>query len=182
MASYTEETLYELFATLSGGQGMNLSGIFGTILGGGYTQGQASSGGTTVGSVLSTVVKNGLGMMPIVNGLLHLFGGGDAPEPPPLVKYSLPSPLAIQAATYGDRITSEDLDQFGFPRSYGQRSAASEAPPTSGTSSVAAAPQITVNVQAMDARSFLDRSTDIAAAVREAMLHSSSINDVISEM
>ena len=44
------------------------------------------------------------------------------------------------------------------------------------------APQITVNVQAMDARSFLDRSSDIAAAVREAMLNLSSINDVVNEL
>jgi hypothetical protein len=34
----------------------------------------------------------------------------------------------------------------------------------------------------MDARSFLDRSGDIAAAVREAMLNSNSINDVVSEL
>jgi hypothetical protein len=44
------------------------------------------------------------------------------------------------------------------------------------------APQITVNVQAMDARSFLDRSGDIAAAVREAMLNLNSINDVVNEL
>ena len=45
-----------------------------------------------------------------------------------------------------------------------------------------APPQITVNVQAMDARSFLDRSSDIAAAVREAMLNMHSINDVVNEL
>ncbi len=43
-------------------------------------------------------------------------------------------------------------------------------------------PQITVNVQAMDARSFLDRSNDIALAVRDAMLNMNAINDVVNEL
>jgi hypothetical protein len=47
----------------------------------------------------------------------------------------------------------------------------------------AAAPaQITVTVQAMDTQSFLDRSDDIARAVKRAMLESSSLNDVVSEL
>jgi len=42
--------------------------------------------------------------------------------------------------------------------------------------------QVTVNVQAMDSRSFLDRSHDIAQAVREAMLNMHSINDVVNDL
>jgi hypothetical protein len=34
----------------------------------------------------------------------------------------------------------------------------------------------------MDAQSFLDRSSDIAQAVRSAMLNMSSINDVVNEL
>ncbi len=45
-----------------------------------------------------------------------------------------------------------------------------------------AAPQITVQVQAMDSRSFLDHSEEIARAVRQAMLNSNGINDVITEL
>ena len=45
-----------------------------------------------------------------------------------------------------------------------------------------ARPQITVNVQAMDARSFMDRSSDIALAVRDAMLNLNAINDVVNEL
>ncbi len=45
-----------------------------------------------------------------------------------------------------------------------------------------AAAQITVQVQAMDSRSFLDHSEDIAQAVRQAMLNSHGINDVITEL
>jgi hypothetical protein len=44
-----------------------------------------------------------------------------------------------------------------------------------------AAPQITVQVQAMDSRSFLDHSNDIALAVRQAMLESNVLNDVVRE-
>jgi hypothetical protein len=122
-------------------------------------------------------------MMPLVTGILHLFGGGDEPATPPLVKYAMPPSLAIEAAASASGVEYLDYDQFGFPRAYGQRPPASEAPPPAvGGGSGAPAPQITVNVQAMDARSFLDRSTDIAAAVREAMLHLNSINDVIGEL
>jgi len=39
-----------------------------------------------------------------------------------------------------------------------------------------------VNVQAMDARSFLDRSNDIALAVRDAMLNLNAINDVVNDL
>jgi len=42
--------------------------------------------------------------------------------------------------------------------------------------------QITVQVQAMDSQSFLDHSGDIALAVRQAMLQSSVLNDVIREV
>lgn len=42
--------------------------------------------------------------------------------------------------------------------------------------------QVHIHVQAMDAQSLVDRSGDIARAVRTAMLNSHSINDVISEL
>ena len=42
--------------------------------------------------------------------------------------------------------------------------------------------QITVNVQALDAQSLMDRSSDIAAAVRNAMLNLNPINDVVNDL
>jgi hypothetical protein len=51
------------------------------------------------------------------------------------------------------------------------------AAPTSG-----AGGQIVVNVQAMDSRSFIDHSQEIAQAVREAMLNMHALNDVVSEL
>jgi len=41
---------------------------------------------------------------------------------------------------------------------------------------------ITVQVQAMDSRSFLDHSDDIARAVREAILSAHALGDVVNEL
>jgi len=43
-----------------------------------------------------------------------------------------------------------------------------------------ASPQVTIQVNAMDSQSFLDHSDHIAMAVKQAILNSSSLNDVIS--
>jgi hypothetical protein len=129
-------------------------------------------------STLEKVLKSGLGLSPIVTGLIDLFKGSEAP-PPPLLKYALPHSIAFQGAETGDGLTTTDYDQNGMARAY-----AGPAPPrgpaervngggpltsAAGSPGQAATHQITVNVQAMDARSF-DRG-DIALAVREAMLN-----------
>jgi hypothetical protein len=55
--------------------------------------------------------------------------------------------------------------------------------PTLGTRSQASPQrQITVHVNAMDSQSFMDRSGDIASAVREAMLNLHPINDVVANL
>jgi len=164
--------------------------------------------GGTLESIASTVLKSGLGMVPLIGGLLGLFGGGDSPATPTLSKYAMPPSIAFESADIGSGIGDADYDQMGLPRvsgaSYAAQSGFGWPPrlgaqtPFAGTGSGASAastggpggssganvspPQITVNVQAMDARSFLDRSSDIAAAVRDAMLNLNSINDVVSEL
>ena len=63
--------------------------------------------------------------------------------------------------------------------------AAGGAPRASGSGSGtggAGGSQITVQVQAMDSQSFLDHSDDIAQAVRQAMLQSNVLSDVIREV
>jgi hypothetical protein len=158
---------------------------------------------STVESIASTVLKSGFGMVPLVSELLGLFGGGASPAPAPLVKYAMPAAINFEAADSGSGSSNADTDQFGMPRAYSAGGAGGSTPassPASGTSGSAAAqsnnsgsgssgspapaasPQITVNVQAMDARSFLDRSSDIAAAVRDAMLNLNSINDVVNDL
>ncbi len=153
-------------------------------------QGDSGVGGTLL-SIASSVFKSGLGLSPIISGLLGLFGGGDAPTPPALTKYALPASIDFAAAYSGAGFTATDYDQAGMPRAFRSSNPGSAAQPGqnsgSGSSSAsepsqAAAPQITVNVQAMDARSFLDRSSDIARAVRDAMLNLNAINDVVSDL
>jgi hypothetical protein len=134
---------------------------------------QASSDGGGVESTVAEVLKSGFGIGSLIGGLVGLFSGG-SDAPPPLVKYALPAAVNIAAAESGGQITTADYDQRGLPRAYAPGGAAG-APAQQGT-------QITVNVQAMDARSFLDRSGDIAMAVRDAMLNLNSINDVVNDL
>jgi hypothetical protein len=132
-------------------------------------------------------------VIPLVTGLIGLFSGGDS-TPAPLTKYAMPTKIGFEGADTGSGTSDMDYDQMGTPRTYNgapaTASAASSSSPASSASpaSAAASPpasaasQITVNVQAMDAQSFLDHSSDIAQAVRNAMLNMSSINDVVSDL
>ena len=140
------------------------------------TQAQGSRGsGAAAADALKTASRflgGGLTFMPLLSGLTKLFGGGQTETPPPLVTYIAPQARnfsgAVAAGSY-EPLTASDYSQDGLPRP------ASGASPTS-------APQVTINVQAMDSRSFLDHSTEIARAVRQAMLNAHSLNDVFNEL
>ena len=109
--------------------------------------------------------------MPLLSGLIGLFKR-DKPEQPPLVPYVPPQALRLDGAVAQSThppILQVDYGQDGLPRAVQQ----------SGSTY---APQITVQVQAMDSRSFLDHSAEIARAVREAMLNAHSLNDVLNEL
>jgi len=116
-------------------------------------------------SAVSTATSflGGIGLSPIVSGLLKLFGGGnkneDAAAAP--VKYAGPESVQVSAGLSGGQ-----LREAGYAMN----------------DRVRAIPQVTVQVQAMDSRSFMDRSDDIARAVRQAMLESHAINDVVQEL
>ncbi|MGD0498507.1 MAG: hypothetical protein ABSC23_08720 [Bryobacteraceae bacterium] len=145
----------------------------------------AASGGSgfSAGATVESVLEGGLGLGSLVGGLIGLFGGGDSSAPPALVKYAMPTPLDIETAWTPSGVEGADYDQMGMPRAYGGSSPAQTSADANGSSGGAAASaQISVNVQAMDARSFLDRSGDIAAAVRNAMLNLNSINDVVNDL
>jgi hypothetical protein len=130
--------------------------------------GSSSSGGSLLGSVAG-FLGGGLGLAPLVGGLASLFGGGsDSTSSTAPVPYFRPPSLSMDAGfrEAGGAVFATDTAQGGASR-----------PVTS-----AAPAQITVNVQAMDSKSFMDRSNDIALAVRQAMLESSVLNDVIREI
>jgi hypothetical protein len=143
-----------------------------TVATGSNSAGSDSSVADSALKVATTIFKSGLGLSPLITGLFGLFSGGEDAAPPPLTKYALPAAVQFRAAATEGGIRIVDYDQYGSPREY-------NSPRVSGN---AAGPAITVNVQAMDARSFLDRSSDIAAAVRDAMLNLNSINDVMADL
>jgi hypothetical protein len=134
----------------------------------GNKSGAASTAGS-VGSTLLDVLGLGSGLSPLISGLISLFGGGGSSQATAVTPYIQPLPVNLQAGFSGStagNASGVDYGEGGQPR------------PTTA----AAAQQITVQVQAMDSQSFLDRSNDIAAAVRKAMLETSTLNDVIREV
>jgi hypothetical protein len=129
-----------------------------------------SGAADTIGKVASTLTGGLLGgLSTILSGLLSLFGSGASSAPTPLTAYIPPPSLQFHAAN-GPGATIQGVD-------YGQSGAARAVSSTPHT-----IPQITVQVQAMDSRSFIDHSHDIATAVREAVLNMHSLNDVISDL
>ncbi|HCC56472.1 MAG TPA: hypothetical protein DEQ47_04290 [Solibacterales bacterium] len=130
------------------------------------------SKGSTAGSILSTAssfLGGGLGALPLISGLVGLFSGGPKSSPV-LPRYLAPPSLSIQnSVDAGGSAGPAVYDQYGMPRAASSQAAAPQ-------------PSVTVNVQAMDSRSFMDHSAAIAGAVREAMLNLHSINDVVNEL
>ena len=136
------------------------------------TSGKGSSGqstGSAVGSTLEDVF--GLGLSPLISGLVSLFGGGGSSQAAPLVPYVAPPSINLNAGITASQPGAVGVDTAdgGLPRPV----------PASSSQSTT---QITVQVQALDSQSFLDHSDDIAQAVRQAMLTSTTLNDVISEV
>jgi hypothetical protein len=131
------------------------------------------SASSTVASVAKSVVKtvaSSLALAPLVSSIIGLFKGSKA-EPPELEEYAWPAAIRLEggiARGSGQGIVGVDYWQNGMPRAI--------------TSSTAYhVPSVTVQVQTMDSRSFLDNSDRIARAVREALLSAHSLGDVISE-
>ena len=129
-----------------------------------------SSGSSTVSNI-GNIASGLLGgsLSPILSGLLSLFGGGSKTTAAPAMPFKLPTSVQEQVGLTGGangQVAPVDYGQNGQPR----------APQES------AAPQINIQVNAMDSQSFLDHSDEIAKAVRQAMLSFHSLNDVISDL
>ena len=130
------------------------SPLLGSGLGGVLSSAASGSGGLT-GGLLS--------LSPLLAGLSALFGGGSQQTLPEFTKYAAPDALSLSLGV------SNGGQNLGTA-SYGQ----------TGTSRLA--PAITVNVNAIDSKSFSDHSEAIAQVVREAMLNSGALTDVMAEI
>ncbi len=129
-------------------------------------QGNHSAAGT-VGHIASGLFGGSLGFLsPIISGIASLFGGGSS-APPALPVYTPPAPISIGGILHSNSTSP-------------QASPAATAPAQNNTQNYS--PQITVQVNAMDSQSFMDRSNDIANAVREAMLNNHPINGVVTDL
>jgi hypothetical protein len=135
------------------------------------------SGGESTASKVGSALENvfGLGLSPLISGLVSLFGGGGgSSQPAPLVPYVAPPAIHLNAGV-SSRYDAGSASPFAVDDAYG---GLPRPVPTASTQPT----QITVQVQAMDSKSFLDHSDDIAMAVRQAMLTSSTLSDVIREV
>ena len=139
-------------------------------------QGSGGAGiGSEAGSALESILGGGL-----LGGIMGLFGGGggggggaSAPAP-----FLMPPSVNVNAGINEGAPTQPfavDYASGGAPKTAGSSS-------SSGSGGSGGGSQIMVQVQAMDSQSFLDHSDDIAQAVRQAMLQSTVLNDVIREV
>jgi len=132
-------------------------------------QGVLGSFASASGGLLGGLLSGGGLLSPIIGGIMSLFGSGDSNTPAPLETFVMPPALNVDATggeATGGQITGGNYGGSGLPRATPSQTASN----------------VTVQVNAMDSRSCLDRSNDIAAAVRQAILNSHSLNDVLAEM
>jgi hypothetical protein len=138
------------------------------------TSSHGGSGSSVLGSVTSSLFGGALGFLsPIISGIASLFGGSSTPQALPI--YTPPPPVSISGVVQATPAPA----QASSATAASSTGAGSQAASSSSSSS---SPQITVNVSAMDSQSFIDRSNDIASAVREAMLNMHPINNVVAEL
>jgi hypothetical protein len=128
---------------------------------------QVTTGESRVAEAGKSIWKSlgsGLTLSPLITGLVRLFTRDRTGTPQPLVSYVRPPSVTLEGQIgrtvmprWAEAITEDRLKPV-------------------------LRPQITIQVQAMDSRSFLDHSSEIARAVRQAMLNSHSLNDVVNDL
>jgi hypothetical protein len=151
--------------------------------------GTQTSGGGIANPIGRTTLKlftSGLGLIPLVSGLVGLFGKGGSKQPEPLVKFTLPPSLRIEAAnSRGAGLQYVDYGQSGTPRVWSSppsnlSNAETELQGDWGTRR--RGDQATEGAAVLNSQFFMDHSSDIARAVREAMLNMHPLNDVVSDL
>jgi hypothetical protein len=129
--------------------------------------GGGSSTLASVGGLLGGLLGQGSILSPILSGIMSLFGGEYSPSTV-LSAFEMPSSVNVETAI-NQPANAVNRGQTSVQAGGGQTGAASQQP-------------IQIQVSAMDSQSFLDHSSDIANAVRRALLDSHPLSDVIAEL
>jgi hypothetical protein len=129
---------------------------------------QTASGG--IASVFSGGFASITGIGGLISGIASLFGGGKS-TPPPLVEFQLPNP---QSQTVYVSSNGSTALQGNAVESSGTGTTGTGIYPKPGSPGISAA--------GASSQSFQYQSTQIAQAVKTALLNSSSLNDVIAEI
>jgi hypothetical protein len=118
----------------------------------------------TAAGGLASFLGGGLGSVAglggLVSGLVHLFGGGNS-APPPLVQFQLPDSQerTVYLSSKGSTVyQGTSVEQASLPNAGG-----------TGSTNISG-------------QKLQYQSTQIADAVKKALLNSSSLNDVIAEI
>lgn len=119
-------------------------------------------------SSLGANVLSSLLLGPVWTTLLGLFGCRDNEQSRIFQRFEAPSAVSkSRSAQTSEDGRGQDIrrDSFGM-----------------STNNVIATPPVNISIQALDARSILDRSDDIAAALKHALLFNHNVNDGLSEL
>lgn len=127
---------------------------------------QTASGG--IASALSGGLSSIAGLGGLVSGIISLFGGGNS-TPPPLVDFQLPQ--SQQQTVY---VSSKGSTTF-------QGTDVEQAAPSTSAGGIYSGTGQTGNLGA-SGQTLQYQSSQIAQAVKNALLNSSSLNDVIAEI
>jgi hypothetical protein len=152
------------------------------------------TGGSSILSDVTGFAESLLGPIPsIISDITSIFGGGGTKAAPVFQKYEMPSTIDFQAAVNSSGgLDVSDTNQFGDPRDLVTASAplaggsvAPSAPPAGGGNAAPAGPSghtfhQTFNMQAFDGDGMMAMSDQIAASVRQSLLTSNSLSDVIT--
>ena len=123
-----------------------------------------SSALSTASTIAGGIFGQGSLLGPIVSGIMSLFGGGSSSPQPVLTPYVAPSPVQLETV-------------INSPTTTGQGNTGQN---TTAQNATASAQTVQIQVNAMDSKSFVEHSDEIAEAVRQALLNSHSLGDVIA--
>lgn len=131
---------------------------------------QTASGG--VASTISGGLSSIAGLGGLISGIASLFGGGGKSTPPPLVEFQLPN--SQDQTVY--------VSSNGSSTYQGSVIAPANSSQTSGPTYTSGSPTPQAGNSGFGSQSLQYQSSQIAQAVKIALLNSSSLNDVIAEI